>query len=271
MRTINVNLLDTNFSHIEYSVPNKKFEAIKYRRNNFNNSDVFIFTDNFIKENLIKTIIAKKIAMPLECRQMIPGVYEYLEKNYHIFDYIFTHDINLLSKIPNGKYLPFGGCWIREPKIIKNKNKKISMFVSEKHFLEGHKFRHTILQKFNNFGIDFYGRSIKPVQFKEEGLNDYMFSIVVENAKIDGYFTEKLIDCLSVGTIPIYWGCSNIKDYFDDRGIFSFDSLEELEELLSRIDEKFYENKLEYIQNNFDISLKYDMLEKHLYSLLINV
>lgn len=42
---------------------------------------------------------------------------------------------------------------------------------------------------------------------KVRGLQEYRFSIVIENSLSEGrYFTEKLLDALAVGTIPIYWG-----------------------------------------------------------------
>jgi hypothetical protein len=269
MNKITVNLFDSNFSHIKYSVPNKEFNLIEYERNNFNNSNIFIFTDNFIRSNFIENISGKKIAMPLECRKLIPHVYDYLEENCTKFDRIYTHDINLIKNISNGLYLPLGGCWIKNPQVIEKKSKKISMIFSEKNFLEGHKLRHDIYKKFNNFDIDFFGSSTKPIKFKEDGLNDYMFSIIVENAKIEGYFTEKIIDCIAVGTIPIYWGCPNIGDYFNKDGILTFDNLSYLEKIINKIDFKLYESKKKHIDINFNLSLNYDMLERALYSLLL--
>ena len=42
-----------------------------------------------------------------------------------------------------------------------------------------------------------------------------MYSVAIESSSEKDYFTEKLIDCLITKTIPIYWGCPNINDYFD--------------------------------------------------------
>jgi hypothetical protein len=46
----------------------------------------------------------------------------------------------------------------------------------------------------------------------------YQYSLVIENSSQTHYFTEKLIDCLITKTIPIYYGCPNIADYFDTTG-----------------------------------------------------
>ena len=34
-----------------------------------------------------------------------------------------------------------------------------------------------------------------------------------------GYFTEKLLDCFLTRTVPVYWGCPDIYEYFDLDGI----------------------------------------------------
>lgn len=49
-----------------------------------------------------------------------------------------------------------------------------------------------------------------------------MFHLVVENVSQRDYFTEKLLDCLLTLTLPIYWGCPNLGEYFDLQGIIHF-------------------------------------------------
>jgi hypothetical protein len=50
------------------------------------------------------------------------------------------------------------------------------------------------------------------LETKWETLAKYDFALCFENAYIKGYLTEKLFDCLRVGTIPIYWGATNIEE-----------------------------------------------------------
>jgi hypothetical protein len=45
---------------------------------------------------------------------------------------------------------------------------------------------------------------------KWETLSHYDFALCFENIKIKGWLTEKLFECLRVGTIPIYWGATDI-------------------------------------------------------------
>jgi hypothetical protein len=58
----------------------------------------------------------------------------------------------------------------------------------------------------------------KAPQAKAAALRDYMFSIVIENAQVGRYFTEKLIDAIALGTVPVYWGGPFASDslLFDD-------------------------------------------------------
>ena len=80
---------------------------------------------------------------------------------------------------------------------------------------------------------------------------------MIENCKQDGFFTEKLIDSLIVGTIPIYWGCSDVSEHFDPRGIIQFESLEQLERILKIDLDSFYNERKEYVQSNAVIARRY--------------
>ncbi len=51
------------------------------------------------------------------------------------------------------------------------------------------------------------------VDDKPKTMSDYKFALCFENAVWSGYVTEKIFDCMQVGTIPIYWGAPDIEDY----------------------------------------------------------
>jgi len=42
---------------------------------------------------------------------------------------------------------------------------------------------------------------------------------VIKNVQEADYFTEKLLDCMLCGTMPIYGGAPNIDEYFDPSGM----------------------------------------------------
>ena len=80
-----------------------------------------------------------------------------------------------------------------------------------------------------------------------------MFSIAIENAKKEMFFCDKIMDCLITGTVPIYWGAPDISKYFDERGILSFNTPDELKNILEEISEKKYKSMLKYIKKNYEI------------------
>jgi hypothetical protein len=51
------------------------------------------------------------------------------------------------------------------------------------------------------------------VSSKIDILKRYRFCLVMENQPQNGYITEKLLDCLPSGAVPIYWGAPDIHDY----------------------------------------------------------
>jgi hypothetical protein len=52
-----------------------------------------------------------------------------------------------------------------------------------------------------------------PTLNKGETLAKYTFSLVFDNQILKGWITEKIFDCFFCGTIPIYWGASDVQDY----------------------------------------------------------
>ncbi|WP_417337338.1 glycosyltransferase family 10 domain-containing protein [Halobacteriovorax marinus] len=56
------------------------------------------------------------------------------------------------------------------------------------------------------------------VDKKKETLEKYNFAICYENITgLNGYITEKIFDCFFAGTIPIYWGASNVTEHIPEQ------------------------------------------------------
>lgn len=85
---------------------------------------------------------------------------------------------------------------------------------------------------------------------------DFQFSIVIENSQQENYFTEKIIDCLITKTIPIYWGCPNISEFFDTTGWLFFETFENLLQELQKLDETYYEKYQDVINKNYELAFK---------------
>jgi hypothetical protein len=143
----------------------------------------------------------------------------------------------------------------------------ISIISSNKTQTNGHRLRHDIINQLNG-KIDVYGRTYNPIDYKLDGLKEYKFHIVVENTKRDYWFTEKLIDCFVTGTVPIYWGCPSIGDFFDTNGMIIFDNVEELVDIINNLSIDDYIKRLESIKNNFNKSKKYLLPDDIIYKKL---
>lgn len=75
---------------------------------------------------------------------------------------------------------------------------------------------------------------------KQKVISHYKFSICMENIDFPGYVTEKIIDSLYAGVIPVYWGAPDVADYVPE-GCYvdarKFRSLTELSEYLHLLTE----------------------------------
>jgi len=66
----------------------------------------------------------------------------------------------------------------------------------------------------NRHGLTHYRGPLQAYQ-KESGLDPYRYSIAVEAIDEPNYVTEKFFDCILCETLPFYWGCSNLEQWFD--------------------------------------------------------
>ncbi len=106
-----------------------------------------------------------------------------------------------------------------------SKTKRISVITSNKTFTKGHRARVSFVQKLQQeFGdmIDVFGID-KQVDDKWDAIAPYKYHIVIENASLDDYWTEKLADAFLGLSFPIYYGAPNITTYFASDSLVSID------------------------------------------------
>lgn len=127
-----------------------------------------------------------------------------------------------------------------------NKTKLMSSSITELNYDYGstclYQKRFNLLNNIKNFNfIDFYGfGSASPK--RKDSLENYMFNISIENSYEKNWITEKFYDSILCETIPIYFGCKNIKQIYPEDGYI----------LLDRIDDFSYVNNvLLEIKNNY--------------------
>jgi hypothetical protein len=258
---------DSLFSHTFSSSWHNKPTNFEWVRD-YNHEYLILTDDNVFDISLYEN--KKLYAWLLESPLIKSKSYEFIKENHDKFEKIFTFDKDLLVLSDKFIFTPIGGCWIRDnERKIYDKNLNISIISSNKRQLFGHKLRHNIINTFSeDFNIDIFGGGYNFIENKIEGLKNYKFSIVVENCKSDFYFTEKIIDCFQTGTIPIYWGCPSINNFFKLDKNFIFDNLEELENILKKIQNKeiLYNDYFNDVLYNYEESKKYLIADDLIYS-----
>lgn len=170
-----------------------------------------------------------------------------------LYDYVATHSRNLLFK--NSKMIYVDSptpSWVDDQKIF-SKIKNISMICSNKSMCAEHMYRLDIRKKLiETIDIDVYGVGFVEISSKNYGLNDYRFSVAMENDNTYGYYSEKLLDCFLTGTIPIYQGGEYAYEIFDKNGIISLDYFLKN---INEFDYQFeYNSRFDAIKSNFEIA-----------------
>jgi hypothetical protein len=109
----------------------------------------------------------------------------------------------------------------------KNKQKILSIVVSKRNFLEGHKKRLKFIDEVLNSPlkelIDVFGEGYIPVEDKLDALSQYKYHLCIENDYIQNYWTEKIADPFIAMTMPFYYGCPNIFDFFPKESLLIID------------------------------------------------
>ena len=245
----------THGGNYGYSVWGKKSKHVDWVQDG--SGDGTFYIDGAIGMALHDEVKGPKYAWILESIAILPQVTDWIKMNSNIvldtFDTIFTHNHDLIKIDPTKfKWVPAQGTWIKELKVY-DKTKMISMIASNKLMCEGHRKRLEWVERLRD-QVDFFGHGFNEISTKEEGLCDYMFSISIENAEYETYFTEKLLDCFATGTIPVYLGAPNIGNYFNKDGIIN------LSEQFDVSDEIYY-NKMDAIKDNLERVKKMEVLE----------
>jgi len=188
------------------------------------------------------------------------------------FDAILTYDDELLA-LPNAHSFVYGTCWLKDNMSgadyeYRDKKFQRSHLVGGKNAAEGHGIRHYIYDNQLSIEnpIDFYISRRLPRantfsskligEFKYD-LFDSEYHLAIENSRQKNYFTEKVIDCFYAKTIPIYYGCPNIEDYFDTDGMIIVESKEEAIEACNSVTKDLYMSKIEHIEKNYELCQQY--------------
>lgn len=167
---------------------------------------------------------------------------------------VLTHLEELLVQGRPFERVDYGVSWINDGNPIEDshKIKLVSFMGSLLHpdTAEYHLRKQVAHCMLDRFPEDCFGKGIREVPSKLAALQDYCFSVAMENAQVNWYYTEKLIDCLLAKTVPIYFGCEDIGNVFDTRGFIRFNSLEDLQGILQDLSMAKYRAMLPFVEEN---------------------
>jgi hypothetical protein len=107
---------------------------------------------------------------------------------------------------------------------VPHKTEPLSWITSNLNWLEGHRKRMAfleLLKKKVNFHL--YGRGFTYIEDKWDGLAPYKYSLAIENFSNAYYWSEKIIDCFLAWTMPIYYGCTQINEFFPPESMVCID------------------------------------------------
>lgn len=169
----------------------------------------------------------------------------------HYCDYSFSFDYlddERNYRLPH--YLLYDGYYeLQRPKIIDEslaKRKFCNFVVSNNGCQERNNF-YTELSKYKR--VDSGGRFANNIGYsvdnKVKFQSEYKFSIAFENnayrPQHPGYTTEKIMEPMTVNSIPIYWGNPEIEKEFNTKSFINFYDFDSIDSVI---------NYIEYLDNN---------------------
>ena len=223
----------------------KEYEKIYDLKNNPNYNKTFSITvaDDYTHAIILNTIMpnltipkSNVIGFAHEPTQFLGLSHQFIEyAKRHISAYYIGDKFNLPEPFIEHQ----GFLWRMPIKHYINhspeKTKIMSIMVSHKNQADGHKYRHKLVaailktdlpidiwgggtKYYNNFGDDRVKTGFEWPEINKM-YDPYKFHIAIENFTTQHYLSEKILNPFICSTVPIYWGCQNIKRYVNDTNV----------------------------------------------------
>lgn len=261
-----VKVTDKTWSVKDTNMPGDWFDFLGPNKTHPENCEILFCSDSAIGAGIDHPC---KIALLIEPPGIHGYVYVHIHEHKNEFKLILTHIQEIIDSIPHAVYCPFGGGWIQpDDWKIYPKEKNCSIVVSGKRSAPGHILRHEVLEStmegFDRFGF------MNPIPNNYQAMIPYRYNICIENTRQDYYFTEKLIDCFSTGTVPLFWGSPGIDTIFNTEGMICFETKEQLAEILPTLTPELYQGMMPAIQENLELSKQYWSYERNIANTLFD-
>jgi len=175
-----------------------------------------------------------EIACPREniwCITQEPPIreYEWLQENFQAFHRVFTQ----YEHLDGARYVHSHGAlpwWVGKSYAelkdlpLPEKSSDLTWITSNVVIHRGHEQRLAFLKYIQpRLRFDLWGRGFRPLPDKWEGLAPYRYALAIENHSSRYYWTEKIADCFLAWTMPIYYGCTHIDEYFPPESMIRID------------------------------------------------
>jgi hypothetical protein len=211
---------------------------------------VVMLNNNMNCESIVKC--PKENIWALMQEPYVKGHTDWMVESHELFSRVYTHHI----PSDDSKYI------VSQPALpwhvnksfdqlskmnIPEKSKTLSWIVGNALDMPGHFKRRSFLQfiqKNNSIDIDLFGRAVQIIEDKWDGLAPYKYSLAIENSCSPNYWTEKLADCFLAWTIPFYYGCTNLEEYFPEESFIRID-IDKPQIAIDRIKSAFKKNEWE--------------------------
>jgi len=187
------------------------------------------------------------------------------------YTYILTFHEELLRTNRKARFFNCTDSWVTGY-VPEQKKFCVSTVVGGKNTadMEGYAVRHNVwnARKLIQMPIDFYlsgnykwsdgdYENEKVLGDTKTPLFDSMFHVSIENTSIKNYFSEKIIDCFQTKTVPIYYGCKNIGDFFNIDGIITVTDMEDVINACNSVTPELYQKMLPAMEDNYQRSMKW--------------
>lgn len=275
MENLKIGLFDTSFRHHpSNTIPGSPINYVEWNRSNPTHESLVCFTNEQILSDQRKQVPkSQRLALLYESKETMNWLYRDVQEVISEFQIFFTHEKQFLQNYSNARWIPGNGIWIGHSygggvTGLCNKDRLLSFITSDKQTTTLQQLRVLLARKLgelSNYEIDVYLRPAHAFEYIpiSQCLGRYHFSLIVENTISPWYFTEKLLNCFAVGTIPIYLGATEIEEFFNPQGIIKFTSMGELmDKTLPSLNPDLYKSKIDAVVDNLERSLKMSSIEK---------
>ena len=129
----------------------------------------------------------------------------------------------------------------------------------QKHTLHKKRYEFTQRLKVVMPELEVYGHGVRSMNNKAEAIDPYRYHIAIENHSCDHHWTEKVSDAFLGWALPIYYGCTNLKDYFPEESFIEID-IHDFDRSLAMVQDAIknseYEKRFEAIARSRELVLK---------------